>query len=173
MEPKRSEGEHQQESNRNQDHDDADANSFPVHVIAEWRADARKMEQQAIGVLRELGGCTSSRTTHAGPNDEVFTLTCGVEHEKQESVETLTRLTERQREVLQALDELGARSHRDRRKAREIAKQSCGKADPATVKNPLAELGAMGFVGSEQGRNGGSWLTPEGQARQRLESDSA
>jgi len=139
-------------------------------VIAGWEARAHETEQQAIAVLRTLGGCTSSITTHPGPDGELFTLSCGVKHQKRDSVESLLRLTDRQREVLQAMEELRARSRQSRRTAAEIALRCLGEADPARVKNPLAELTAMGFVDSERERNGGSWLTPEGQARQRIEA---
>ena len=147
---------------------------IPVDAIAKWQGTARSVEKQAIAVLRELGGCSAySVTVHTGSDDEVFSLAPGVEQTKQKSVTVLTRLTERQREVLQAMAELNATSWRDRKTAAEIAERSLGDDDAARVKNPLAELRAMGLVESERGRAGGSWLTPEGEARQRLEADAA
>jgi hypothetical protein len=139
---------------------DGATNGILTQAMALWQATARDVEKQAISVLRELGGCTAhSVTVHTGEDDELFMLSPGVDQQRRQPPPILSRLNERHLDVLQALAELNATSFRDRRTASEIAKMCFGESNSSLVKNPLAELLAMGLVDSERGRAGGSWLS--------------
>lgn len=74
-------------------------------------------------------------------------------------------LTESHVETLQALMQLKATTRQTRRTAAEVAKAKDGVADAKRVKALLAYLTKWGFVDSEQGRRGGSWLTEKGERR--------
>lgn len=74
-------------------------------------------------------------------------------------------LTERQREVLQALLELDAVSQAQRRNTAEIASRVNGPtASPDNFKQPIADLSRRKLIDTKTGSGGGCWLTDLGRA---------
>jgi hypothetical protein len=74
------------------------------------------------------------------------------------------RLSDPQRNALEALDDLKAYSSDTRADASRVAKSVYGTADANLVAHSIAELKNMRLVETKQGRGGGCWLTPEGRA---------
>lgn len=72
--------------------------------------------------------------------------------------------TDVQREVLQAMLELGALNKNSRKTASEIAEKSRGSSDESSIKRDLSELARRMLAESKTGRGGGSWLTDRGAA---------
>lgn len=83
-------------------------------------------------------------------------------------------LPERLVKCLDALFKLKAKNATQRKTAQQVAQYIYGNrlADADTVKESMAELTRLNYVKSKVGRGGGSWLTPEGISRQRLEKKS-
>ena len=74
-------------------------------------------------------------------------------------------LTDKHIDTLDALRLLKATARDKRRTAADIARKMAGAADPALVKEPLADLVRWDYVGSILGRSGGSWITKVGKKR--------
>jgi hypothetical protein len=79
-------------------------------------------------------------------------------------------LDKKHTDILKALLKLNALGPDHRKKQSDIAVTAWGKgADPDECKRPCAKLRNLGLIGTKEGPQGGSWLTPEG--RKRAESE--
>jgi hypothetical protein len=87
----------------------------------------------------------------------------------------IPKLNYRQYDILEALRVMGATNAEERRTTQKIAEEAQGKsADPKQFKIPIAALVQLGFVGSQEGRAGGIWLTDVGlQVAQRCADERA
>lgn len=76
-----------------------------------------------------------------------------------------SRLSQRLRDLLEAVHELEMLDPHGRFTASDIALKAEGvTAGPELIKRPLAALVAQGLLQSHKGRGGGYWLTPAGRA---------
>jgi hypothetical protein len=81
---------------------------------------------------------------------------------KGKSVGRALDLTQRQREILQALYNQGARDSDDRMTTEQIAEAICPSLYSASLKEPISKLSARQLIATKAGRGGGCWLTAEG-----------
>lgn len=75
-------------------------------------------------------------------------------------------LSDRARDVLIAMLELGAVDSDSRKSTEEIAIRALGShADANSLKSVMSELSTRRLIKTKTGRGGGGWLTPKGRSR--------
>jgi hypothetical protein len=84
---------------------------------------------------------------------------------RQAKTPMVPKLSERQYNILQAMLELNATAVQNRRTTQAIAQKAEGLAAlPEQFKRPMSDLKKRKLVDSQDGRDGGSWLTQKGLA---------